>query len=103
MLKVHYLCVTPSRCVLLSPLVSGPPSLAAAKVFNSLLEPRGSLLQAAAVVVRDGPLVFLRGVYVVRDPRVLVAAEVVAARRLGVVQELPGKQGLHLQRGRRGG
>lgn len=67
------------------------------KVFNSHLFPNRSLLQAAAVVVCDGSLVVLRGVYVICDPRVLVAAVEVAARLLGVVQELPGKQRLHLQ------
>lgn len=51
-------------------------------------------------MVRDGPLVVLGGVYVIRDSRVLVAA-VVAARLLGVVQELPGKQRLHLQETRK--
>lgn len=54
-------------------------------------------MQAAAVVMCDGPLEVLRGVYVVRDSRVLVAAVVVAAHLLGVVQELPGKQWLHLK------
>lgn len=54
-------------------------------------------MQAAAVVMCDGPLEVLRGVYVVRDSRVLVAAVVVAAHLLGVVQELPGKQRLHLK------
>lgn len=48
-------------------------------------------------MVCDGSLVILRGVYVVCDPRVLVAAVEVAARLLRVVQELPGKQRLHLQ------
>lgn len=50
-------------------------------------------------MVCDGPLVVLRGVYLIRDSRVLVSAEVVASRLLGVAQELPGKQGLHLQDG----
>lgn len=47
--------------------------------------------------VCDAPLEVLRGVYVVRDSRVLVVAEVVAAHLLGVVQELPGEQRLHLK------
>lgn len=45
----------------------------------------------------DGPLVVLRGADVLRDSRVLVVAVVVAPHRLGVVQELPGKQRLHLK------
>lgn len=55
-----------------------------------------SVLQAAAVVVRDDPLVVFTGTHVVCDPGVLVAAVVVAAALLGVVQELSGKHGLHL-------
>lgn len=50
------------------------------------------------MVVSDGPLVVLRGADVLRDSRVLVVAVVVAPHRLGVVQELPGKQRLHLKR-----
>ena len=67
------------------------------EVSNSHSKLLRSLLQAAAVVVCDGPLVVLRGVYVLGDSRVLVAAVVVAAHLLGVVQELPGKQRLHLK------
>lgn len=55
-----------------------------------------SLLQAVAVV-RESPLVLLRGVYMVCDPRVLIAAEVVGTGLLGVAEELPGDQRLHLQ------
>lgn len=51
------------------------------------------------MMVRDGPLVVLRRGDVLRDPRVLVAAVVVAAGLLGVVEELPGKQRFHLRRG----
>lgn len=54
-------------------------------------------MQGAAVMVCDGSLVVLRGVYVVCDPWVLIAAVEVATRLLRVVQELPGKQWLHLQ------
>lgn len=72
-------------------------SLLHLEVFNSHLNLLRSLLEAAAVVVCDGPLVVLGGVYVVCDSRVLVAAVVVAAHLLGVVQELPGKQRLHLK------
>lgn len=69
------------------------------EVFKSHLNPLRSLLQAAAVMMCDGPLVVLRGVYVIRDSRVLVAAVVVAAHLLGgVIQELPGEQRLHLKR-----
>lgn len=67
------------------------------EVSNSHLKLLRSLLQAAAVVVCDGPLVVLRGVYVLCDSRMLIAAVVVAAHLLGVVQELPGKQRLHLK------
>lgn len=49
------------------------------------------------MVMCDGPLVVLRGADVLRDSRVLVVAVVVAPHRLGVVQELPGKQRLHLK------
>lgn len=56
-----------------------------------------SLLQAAAVVMRDGPLIVLGGADVLRDSRVLVVPVVVAPHLLGVVQELPGKQRLHLK------
>lgn len=64
---------------------------------NSHLKLLGSLLQAAAVVMWDGSLVVLGGAYVLCDSRVLIAAVVVAARLLGVVQELPREQRLHLQ------
>lgn len=56
-----------------------------------------SLLQAAAVVMRDAPLIVLRGADVLRDSHVLVVPVVVAPHLLGVVQELPGKQRLHLE------
>lgn len=72
-------------------------SLLHLEVFNSHLNLLRSLLQAAAVVMCDGPLVVLRGVYVIRDSWVLVAAVVVATHLLGVVQELPVKQRLHLK------
>lgn len=58
-----------------------------------------SLLQTAAVVMSNGPLVLLGCIYVVRDPRVIVAAVVVGAHLLGVVQELPGKERLNLRDG----
>lgn len=64
------------------------------KVLNSHLNLHSSLLQAAAVVVCDGPLVVLWGAYVLR---VLVVPVVGAAGLLGVVQELSGKHWLHLQ------
>lgn len=45
----------------------------------------------------DGPLIVLRGADVLCDSRVLVVTVVVAPHLLGVVQELPGKQRLHLK------
>lgn len=66
------------------------------QVFNSLWFLR-SLLQAAAVVMRDGPLVVLGGADVLRDCGGLVVAVVVAPHLLGVVHELPGEERLHLK------
>lgn len=66
-------------------------------ISNSHLNPQSSLLQAAAVVMCDGPLVVLGGIYVLCDSWMLIAAVVVAARLLGIVQELPGEQRLYLQ------
>lgn len=87
-------------CIPLSTLSSSQSFLACRvkchrDISNSHLNPQSSLRQAAAVVMCDGPLVVLGGVYVVSW--VLIAAVVVAARLLGVVQELPGEQRLHLQ------
>ena len=63
-----------------------------------------SVLQGVAMVMCDDPLVVLgygRGHAVFRDPREreVVAAVVVSAGllMLGVVQQLPGKHGFHLQ------
>lgn len=69
----------------------------ASSAFNSLCVVRRSLLQAAAVVMRDGPLIVLGGADMLCDSRVLVVPVVVAPHLLGIVQELPGKQRLHLK------
>lgn len=61
------------------------------KFFTVTQTAHGSLLQAAAVVMRDRSRIVLGGIYMLRNCGMLVATVIVPTSLLSVEQELPGK------------